>query len=98
MSSESVVVHRAGILAGSGSAGGRRWLAALTYLALSAGALVMILPFVWMVSTSLKTSAAVFVYPPEWLPDPLIWTNYAEVVRIMPFLRYVLNTAGVAGS
>jgi multiple sugar transport system permease protein len=40
----------------------------------------------------------VFVYPPEWLPNPVIWSNYADVVRIMPFLRYALNTAFVAGS
>jgi multiple sugar transport system permease protein len=84
----------------SGRRGGRqrRWRAAVSYLALSAGASIMILPFVWMLSTSLKTSAAVFVYPPQWLPNPLIWSNYADVVRIMPFLRYILNTAFVAGS
>jgi multiple sugar transport system permease protein len=74
------------------------WRVALSYLVLSAGASIMILPFVWMLSTSLKTSAAVFVYPPQWLPNPLIWSNYADVVRIMPFLRYTLNTAFVAGS
>jgi multiple sugar transport system permease protein len=74
------------------------WRVALSYLVLSAGAVIMILPFVWMLSTSLKTSAAVFVYPPQWLPNPLIWSNYADVVRIMPFFRYILNTAFVAGS
>jgi multiple sugar transport system permease protein len=74
------------------------WRVALSYLVLSAGASIMILPFVWMLSTSLKTSAAVFVYPPQWLPNPLIWSNYADVVRIMPFFRYILNTAFVAGS
>ena len=39
-----------------------------------------------------------FVYPPQWLPDPLVWSNYADVVRVMPFLRYVCNTTFVAGS
>ncbi len=72
--------------------------AALSYVGLSAGAVVMLVPFVWMVSTSLKNGAAVFVYPPEWLPDPVVWSNYADVVRIMPFLRYVLNTTFVSGS
>jgi multiple sugar transport system permease protein len=40
----------------------------------------------------------VFVYPPEWIPNPVEWTNYAQVTRVMPFLRYVLNTAAVASS
>src|SRR6266849_9436535 len=72
--------------------------AALSYVGLSAGTVVMLVPFVWMVSTSLKNGAAVFVYPPEWVPDPLVWSNYADVVRIMPFLRYLLNTTFVSGS
>jgi len=80
----------------------RRWLLALrmatTYVLLSAAAVVMLLPFVWMLSTSLKTPSSVFVYPPEWIPRPVEWTNYVQVTRVMPFLRYVLNTAAVATS
>lgn len=80
----------------------QRWLLALrvatTYLLLSAAAVVMLLPFVWMLSTSLKTPSSVFVYPPEWIPKPVEWTNYVQVTRVMPFLRYVLNTAAVATS
>jgi multiple sugar transport system permease protein len=80
----------------------QRWLLALrvatTYLLLSAAAVVMLLPFVWMLSTSLKTPSSVFVYPPEWIPKPVEWTNYLQVTRVMPFLRYVLNTAAVATS
>jgi multiple sugar transport system permease protein len=70
----------------------------LSYVGLSAGAVLMLVPFIWMLSTSLKNGAQVFVYPPQWLPEPLVWSNYADVVRIMPFLRYVLNTTFVAGS
>jgi multiple sugar transport system permease protein len=94
---EPAAVHRAGVLSGRGALQ-VRLRAAISYLALGAGAVVMLVPFVWMVSTSLKTPAAVFVYPPEWLPNPVAWSNYADVVRIMPFLRYALNTAFVAGS
>src|SRR5690349_7112963 len=39
-----------------------------TYAILIAGAVVMLLPFAWMVSTSLKTAGATFVTPPNWLP------------------------------
>jgi multiple sugar transport system permease protein len=72
--------------------------AALTYALLSLGAIIMLLPFVWMLSTSLKTQASVFVYPPEWIPNPVQWRNYADVVSVMPFLRYVANTTFVATS
>ena len=70
----------------------------ISYLALTLGTLVMILPFLWMLSTSLKSPADIFVYPPRWIPKPVEWGNYLEVVRIMPFLRYLLNTAFVATS
>lgn len=78
------------------------WLITLrtivTYVLLSAASILMLLPFVWMLSTSLKTSSSVFVYPPEWIPNPVQWKNYSDVLRVMPFLRYVLNTAAVATS
>jgi multiple sugar transport system permease protein len=51
-----------------------------------------------MLSTSLTAPADIFVYPPQWLPDPVRWSNYADVMRIMPFGRYVLNTTVVATS
>ncbi len=95
---EQVALHRPTTLTRRRGAR-QHWLrAALIYIGLSAGAVVMLVPFVWMVSTSLKTPAAVFVYPPEWLPNPVVWKNYADVTRTMPFLRYLLNTAFVAGS
>src|SRR5207249_2846639 len=91
-------VHQPVALAGHRGARRTSVRAALSYVGLSAGAVVMLVPFVWMLSTSLKNGAAVFVYPPQWLPDPVVWNNYADVVRIMPFLRYLLNTTFVSGS
>lgn len=38
-----------------------------------------ILPFIWMISASLKPESAVFVYPIEWIPEVFRWENYAEV-------------------
>jgi len=43
---------------------------------LIAGALTMIVPFLWMVSTSLKPLEQVFVYPPQWIPRPALWPDY----------------------
>ncbi|MEZ4679555.1 MAG: hypothetical protein R2932_35590 [Caldilineaceae bacterium] len=47
------------------------------HVLLSIGALFMILPFLWMISTSLKAPGDVFIFPPEWIP-----TRFAG--RIMP--------------
>jgi ABC-type glycerol-3-phosphate transport system permease component len=65
---------------------------ALLYGALVAVAFVLLLPFAWMVSTSLKGNEAIFTIPPEWIPETLRWENYAEVFRRMPFLLYLRNT------
>lgn len=55
-------------------------------------AISMLLPFFWMVSTALKTSSNVFSVPPQWIPDPIRWSNFIEVFQTVPFLRYILNT------
>jgi multiple sugar transport system permease protein len=53
---------------------------------------VFLLPLLWMVSTSLKTNRQIFVYPPQWIPNPVIWRNYSEVFYYAPFLLYFRNT------
>jgi len=59
---------------------------------LVAGALVMIVPFLWLVSTSLKEQRQIFLYPPQWIPDPVAWRNYPEALTVLPFGRFVSNT------
>jgi multiple sugar transport system permease protein len=100
MSSAVAKVERTVARAGSRA---NRWAAwprilqlGISYLALGLGTAVVLVPFLWMLSTSLKSPAEIFVYPPEWLPDPIVWGNYVEVTRTMPFPRYLLNTAAVA--
>lgn len=56
----------------------------------------MILPFLWMVSTSLKTTSSVFSVPPQWIPDPVMWENIPMVFEKIPFLQYLFNTTGMA--
>ena len=65
---------------------------ALLYGALVAVAVVLLLPFAWMVSTSLKGNEAIFAIPPEWIPETVRWDNYAAVFERMPFLLYLRNT------
>ena len=50
------------------------------------------LPFYWMLSTSLKPDAQLAVYPPVWAPHPLMWSNYVDAVTEQPFFLYLRNT------
>ena len=56
------------------------------------GALVMFLPFLWLLSSSLKTELAIFRYPPDWIPDPIQFSNYVDAWTTRPFALYVRNT------
>jgi multiple sugar transport system permease protein len=68
------------------------------HVVLILGSAVMIMPFVWMVSTSLKTPPEIFRYPPTWIPDPVAWENYARTLSAIPFGRYYFNSLFVAVS
>ncbi len=68
----------------------------LLHILLSLGAATMVIPFIWMVSTSFKELAQVFVYPPEWLPDPFVWENYPTAFTAVPFARWFLNSLFIA--
>jgi len=67
-------------------------LALLVY----AGAASMVLPFLWMVSTSLKTESDAFAWPPELLPLPARWENYLDAWQIAPFARFFFNSTVVS--
>ncbi len=62
------------------------------HLGLILGSIVMLLPFAWMLSTSLKEPAQVFSYPPAWVPRPLAWDNYRQALAALPFGRFYLNS------
>ncbi|MEW6040663.1 MAG: carbohydrate ABC transporter permease, partial [Elusimicrobiota bacterium] len=64
----------------------------LSYVLLSIVGIVMIAPFIWMLSTSLKEPGAVFTYPPKFIPDPLRWKNYADAWNAVPFGRFFVNS------
>lgn len=69
----------------------------LVYLALGVGALAMVFPFAWMVSTSLTTDAQLFATPPRLIPDPAQPENYSRVFQAFPIARFALNSVIVAG-
>jgi len=65
------------------------------YVFLSVVGLTMIIPFLWMVSTSLKEPGSVFVFPPKWIPSPAVWENYRNAWTAIPFGRFYLNSIAV---
>lgn len=70
----------------------------LVYALLLAGSVVFVLPFMWMVSTSLKQAQAVFNFPPEFLPSSFEWRNYPKGWNILPFNTFLVNSLIVTSS
>jgi multiple sugar transport system permease protein len=64
----------------------------IVLLILSFMAVLFILPFFWMLSSSLKINAQLFMFPPVWIPNPIHWPNFKNAVTMIPFLTYFRNT------
>jgi multiple sugar transport system permease protein len=62
------------------------------YAALTPISLIALIPLVWMVSTSLKPDEQLYVWPPQWIPSPLMWENYPQAWGYAPFTLYLRNT------
>lgn len=67
----------------------------LTYFALILFCIVSFFPFLWMLSSSIKTEAQIFAFPPQWIPRSIEWPNYVNVFRDMPMVRYILNSVKI---
>lgn len=68
------------------------------YAVLIAGAVIMLMPFAWTVSTSLKAAGATFVTPPQWWPDPVTLENYVKVFDSAPVGQFLFNSLLVSGT
>ena len=64
----------------------------LIYAMLIALTLLMLIPFVWMISASLQLSKDVFKYPFEWIPSKPVWKNYVDIWTTIPLATFVFNT------
>lgn len=62
------------------------------HLVLGVSALTMLMPFLWMVLTSLKTPAELSQFPPTFFPREWAWSNYTEAMNAAPFLTYFRNS------
>ena len=71
-------------------------LKTLLYVVLIALALFTLIPFVWMLSASLKLDREVFSYPIRWIPEVFHWENYSLIWQKVPLLTYFKNTASIA--
>ena len=65
------------------------------YICLMIGAVFILLPFIWMISTSLKPSNEVLLMPPKWIPSEIMWENYKIAFQSAPFKRYFINSVFV---
>jgi ABC-type sugar transport system, permease component len=66
-----------------------------SYGLLILGAVTMVLPFAWMISTSLKSYSSVFIFNVgdiSWIPKPIYWKNYLDVWHVVPFARFYFNS------
>ncbi|MDD5613783.1 MAG: carbohydrate ABC transporter permease [Candidatus Omnitrophica bacterium] len=70
------------------------------YLVLSIFAVTMVMPFIWMVSTSFKDAVEVYTQNPldlkSWMPDKFLWQNYLDVFKVIPFLKFYFNSIFIA--
>lgn len=75
-----------------------KWRSVALHIVLIIGSLIMLLPFFWMLSTSLKEPNEIFTYPPTWIPETLAWKNYQDALTAMPFDRFYFNSLFVAAA
>lgn len=68
----------------------------LKYAVLLLCSAFFVLPWVWMVSTSLKNAEELAVYPPIWIPDPIRWDNYIHAFQQASLAQYIINTLLIA--
>jgi multiple sugar transport system permease protein len=68
----------------------------LIHAALIPAALIFMTPFLWMLSTSLKSDVQLYVYPPILVPIPPHWANYPTAVTYIDFFLYLRNTVFIA--
>lgn len=67
-----------------------------TYIILFAFSLLLILPFAWLISSSLKSEADYFAVPTKWIPEPIVWQNYGDVLTEYNMLLYIGNSLWLA--
>lgn len=68
------------------------------WVLLSALGVLWMVPFLWMVSSSIKTLSEIYQFPPTWLPAEMQWFNYVNAWTRLPFGRFYLNSTVVTSA
>ena len=76
----------------------KKYFILFIHLLLILGVVLSLLPFFWMVSTSLKSAAKALVLPPQWIPNPFYWKTYINAWKAAPFARLFFNSIFMAVS
>jgi ABC-type glycerol-3-phosphate transport system permease component len=64
----------------------------LIFCVLLFGAILFTTPFLWLLSSALKEPSKIWLFPPQWIPNPVRWQNFTEALSRAPFGQYALNT------
>lgn len=70
----------------------RTWTGIIKYIVLILLTAIMIYPFIWMLSSSLKLNNEVFNFPIQWIPETVHWENYEDIWSKIPLLTFIGNT------
>ncbi len=70
-------------------------MVSVSYGILLIAAIVSIVPFLYILSTSIKDTRSLFNYPPDWIPDQIFWGNYVKLFQETSFLNWTLNTFAI---
>ncbi len=71
------------------------WATVAVYAVAIAVTLIMLAPFAWMLSASLKLDRDVFAFPIDWIPDEPRWQNYVDIWTKIPLALFIFNTAKI---
>lgn len=64
----------------------------IAYTLLTLGSILIMIPVFWMVSSALKPNSQIFLFPPQWIPNPIQWENFVTAMTSLPFGTYFQNT------
>lgn len=62
------------------------------YVALISISVLFIVPFIWLIRSSLMDLSQIFTMPPEWIPEPFKWDNFQRALTVLPFDTFFINT------
>jgi multiple sugar transport system permease protein len=66
-----------------------------SFIIIVIGAIILMVPLAWMLSTALKSDGEVFIVPIRWIPTKIFWSNFPDAVNYVPYLTFYWNSIRV---